>query len=140
MRRKFNKRSYEKLRGRLEILDDRPDAWVIFGEEIKDSIGNLWDTLEQERQRRRKLLGRTGESRTTNVYRPDLQQKIRREKFFGEGQCKRCGNKLEGDIGWAIAKLEHIIPIAEGGETTHENTQLLCANCHDIIHLEKRKQ
>ncbi len=130
----FSRAQYKRLKRRLDTLDERPDTWAVFGEEIRDSVSHLWYSLCVTRRNRRLLLGRSGESRRTTSYRPHLQEKVKQQRFHRLGKCEECNTRLVGGPGWAIARLDHIVPVVDGGETTHENTRLLCANCHALMH------
>jgi 5-methylcytosine-specific restriction endonuclease McrA len=41
------------------------------------------------------------------------------------GSCERCGNRLDG-----IFHADHVIPFSQGGKTTLNNGQALCAACN----------
>lgn len=43
------------------------------------------------------------------------------------GACQACGWRLTPGTRWEI---DHIIPIALGGDNTEANLQVLCAACH----------
>ncbi|MGC5026276.1 HNH endonuclease [Tsukamurella sp. DT100] len=49
-------------------------------------------------------------------------------------RCQRCG--AHGDQTGVRLELDHITPVAEGGQDSPENTQLLCHDCH----LDKSKR
>jgi len=55
-------------------------------------------------------------------------QARRRALFSREPMCRVCASK--GLLALAVIR-DHIIPLAEGGEDTDENTQPLCQACSD---------
>lgn len=142
---KFSKVGYRRLQNHLSVLDERPiEGWEIYGDDIRYLVQNMWFTLCEVRQNKRKLLGRSGESRATNIYNAPVQQRLRQEKFNAspyceappEIDCPARGQKLD----WDVAQIDHIIAVTDGGETTHENTRLLCASCHAVITAESRRE
>lgn len=62
-------------------------------------------------------------------------QAARRELFERDPLCASC--RLKGIVTLAQFR-DHIIPLAEGGEDTSENTQGLCGPCHDEKSLAER--
>jgi 5-methylcytosine-specific restriction enzyme A len=44
-----------------------------------------------------------------------------------KGQCQACGWRLDPGIRWEI---DHIVPLALGGDDTDANLQVLCKACH----------
>jgi len=134
----FSKKGYKRLQNHLDLLDEHPaEGWAAYGDDVCFLVENMWLTLCEIRHNRRRLLGKMGNSRTTNIYNPRLQQQLRREKYLASPYCEapdwtNCPMKGR-ELVWDASQLDHIIPVIEGGETTHENTRLLCANCHRII-------
>jgi len=55
-------------------------------------------------------------------------------RIYG-GKCARCGVDLH-DKPWHV---HHKVPWSQGGKTTIDNGELLCSNCHAIIHAKNRK-
>jgi len=142
---KFNARQYRLLRRHLKVLAEYPEeGWAIYGEEVNHLIEGMWLALCEVRHNRRKALGRTGEKRDTNIYRPDLQARLRKEKFDRSPYCEApewTNCPMAGqELSWDQAQLDHIIPVTDGGETTHENTRLACATCHAVISAKSRRE
>jgi len=52
--------------------------------------------------------------------------------LFDGPRCQRCGNRYR-------IQRDHIDPVANGGDTTLENTNDLCVHCHLEKTLEDRK-
>lgn len=50
------------------------------------------------------------------------------------GCCTVCHTK--GDLKWNPLEPHHIVPVSQGGETTMENLQIVCRECHVKIHQE----
>jgi len=44
--------------------------------------------------------------------------------------CMVCGKKFDKEY----LQCHHIVKFADGGATDEENTALVCANCHSILH------
>jgi 5-methylcytosine-specific restriction protein A len=44
-----------------------------------------------------------------------------------KGQCQACGWRLDPGMRWEI---DHIVPLALGGDDTDVNLQVLCKACH----------
>jgi predicted HNH restriction endonuclease len=63
----------------------------------------------------------------------------------GKLYCERCGLdpcEEEGALGEACIEVHHVIPLAEADEAREvslDDLQLLCANCHRIVHREMRE-
>ena len=55
-------------------------------------------------------------------------QRERKRLFEEHPLCVEC---LKRGLARAATRRDHIIPLAEGGEDTRENTQALCDECHD---------
>lgn len=64
-----------------------------------------------------------GASRTSSTAWRTLKRKA--IAVFGN-ECARCG----ADGRQVRLELDHVVPVAEGGEDTLENAQLLCDDCH----------
>jgi 5-methylcytosine-specific restriction endonuclease McrA len=47
--------------------------------------------------------------------------------------CVKCGKAFNDKMAYydGVLNADHIIPVAEGGETTLDNLQTLCKECHD---------
>lgn len=56
-------------------------------------------------------------------------QALRAELFKRSPLCVHCA---EHDVVTPATQRDHIIPLAEGGEDSEENTQGLCDECHDV--------
>ena len=64
-------------------------------------------------------------------------QKLRRQLFQREPLCVACKNA--GRVSLATQR-DHIIPLAEGGADNEQNTQGLCAPCHELKRQEEVKR
>ena len=128
----FSNKQFRNLRRLFDTLDEDPEAWRIYGDSFRYTALDMWITICKLRKKVRQLKGmgaHHGSGEGTAVRRPDLQAKFKLRRFHEIGKCEHCGMMLEGDEGWAIARLDHVVPVSWGGLTTYENTQLLCANC-----------
>jgi hypothetical protein len=47
-----------------------------------------------------------------------------------DGSCVACKTKLVFDQHPKAWQVDHIVPVATGGESSHSNLQVLCTNCH----------
>ena len=56
-------------------------------------------------------------------------KKLRKKLITKYGNtCSRCGQSFD------TLHLHHIIPVVSGGETTENNSLILCASCHRKVH------
>jgi len=74
---------------------------------------------------------------TERVFKGDTLQRMRMELFRRNPLCVSC--ETHGRVTLATQR-DHIIPLAEGGADTVENTQGLCVKCHDTKSLEERER
>jgi 5-methylcytosine-specific restriction endonuclease McrA len=58
-----------------------------------------------------------------------LQERRLRKWAEAEGRCSRCGKLTAYPDGF---QLDHIKALANGGEDTDEQTQVLCVSCHEV--------
>jgi 5-methylcytosine-specific restriction protein A len=63
--------------------------------------------------------------------------KARKQLFDEQPLCVMC---LKKGIVNAATQRDHIVPLAEGGADTSENTQGLCQNCHKLKTAEESKR
>jgi 5-methylcytosine-specific restriction protein A len=52
-------------------------------------------------------------------------QKLREDLFAREPLCRNCRRR-------AAVIRDHVVPLAEGGTDTEDNTQGLCQSCSDV--------
>jgi 5-methylcytosine-specific restriction enzyme A len=59
-----------------------------------------------------------------------ISSKMRLEMFFkANNQCQSCQAKIHPGQKWEI---DHIIPLALGGDNAPQNLQILCKICHEF--------
>ena len=78
------------------------------------------------RKQRKKVRG----GRDGAYFIPSVKQQIRERDG---GACRACGKKT-------TLVYDHIIPVAEGGDGSAENGQLLCRSCHVKKTRQERQQ
>lgn len=62
----------------------------------------------------------------------EFRQKMKPVIFEEQGRkCRICGMDKPDFRGW---ELSHIVSLAQGGEDTKENLEVLCAPCHAKKH------
>ena len=58
-------------------------------------------------------------------------------RFNAEGKCELCKRKapFQDRNGLPFLEVHHVVPLAQGGPDTTENTVAICPNCHRALHL-----
>ena len=59
---------------------------------------------------------------------------LRKARLAAEPLCRRC---KERGLVTAATTVDHIVPLALGGEDTDENCRSLCDECHKIVTAEQ---
>ncbi|WP_370092540.1 HNH endonuclease [Streptacidiphilus sp. MAP12-20] len=105
------------LRGLLA----RVPVWLTLGSDVQ--IGMWLRPTMFPRDRVRRIDAElTAACNSTNAQNPAQRQVLYRQ---AEGLSRHCGHEL--DLGWHA---DHRVPWADGGRTTVENGQALCAACN----------
>jgi 5-methylcytosine-specific restriction endonuclease McrA len=78
---------------------------------------DVWNKLREMHHNSRR-------ARKAEAFVEEVDRKVVWER--DEGKCQWCGC----DVPYKEMHLDHVIPLAKGGEHSYANTQVLCASCN----------
>lgn len=120
----------------VPVLEDGRRVWWLFRERVwwedegygADDVAAL--ALDRERRDRRRLerardlAAVEAAGGPAGPRRPGIPEEVRRAVFRRDGgRCAACGSA-------ELLQLDHVIPVARGGDSGPANLQLLCAPCN----------
>ena len=132
MGHKFSRAVIGGLLRLCDTLDERPDAWLLYGAGFRDAlVGALADLDVMERRiaglRGGQRNNRQGQPVTVRGRQGTVKARLWRDRLR---VCEECGRLLT----WATFHPHHIVRVADGGDDGDDNIRMLCSLCHDTVH------
>lgn len=138
--KKFNSfktnEAYKKLTQLgFDCVDITKDA---IGEELQQGVERSYNNISDVRQERLRSAPRKPVKTMQMVVRFQRNPDVIAERLhMAQGKCEACfqpapfRKKKDNE---PFLEVHHVIPLADGGEDTVENTRALCPNCHRQAH------
>jgi 5-methylcytosine-specific restriction protein A len=108
--------AYMKIGHSVRYRRDDFTAWAMRGDTARQQIEELAACHRSQRARVKRPRGRAGAAQ-------------RQRRLSAEPNCRDCA--AEGLTRAAVA-IDHIIPLALGGQDTDEDVRALCRGCHEL--------